>query len=873
MYQINKRILADLSSMELCVLFFWAYTGAIATSNEKKICNFYHLSSNEYAKISHKLRSEGLMLGERKINPSYYFEAMNIMMNQQTTWLRNIDAITGEKTPEARYLWNVYLCVRNQDFEHASTIQRPEAFEITPYVFPYVLADPRYKLLLNDDELAYLDENADLDVEVQNGTGLLAVRITPIKYEYDVHVYSAPIEDDPEVRLTPGVGDELLIDDGDLFNCLIIKRNLAAETEHAKTLHDILEQMQVRFFDYNHSLLDSPQKVLDLLAFIHENRDAFFAEWPDTDKLKFRGDMSQCEMHIRVVSNMNWFQIEGNLQIGEKNVSLQHVVDRYLSSMTPTYISIGEDEYVRISKQLERLLRLLTKTSTQVPKYLIGILSDSLQELNVITDDTYEEYISSLRQAQALQPTVPSELQAQLYDYQVEGFRWMLRLDACGAGACLADDMGLGKTLQVIAFLTYKAAIGASLVVAPKSVIPNWVEEVQRFSPGLRVQVINDMRPRADGIMQAGSNTLLLCTYGVLVSELANLKKKQWNVVCLDEAHVIKNHRTKTAQAAICLNAHSRLALTATPLQNHLGDLWTIFDFLNPGLLGSVDDFDNKYLRHSPVVEDMEWLQQLVSPFILRRTKDMVLQSLPKKQVEIQYVHLSARETVIYEGMRARMENEIMGVRGIYNMHVFAGLNKLRMAACSLGLLYSDWRSSSKLDTLRELIYRIIFGEDPNGKILVFSQYTSFLDLVEEQLECNYLRIDGTTSMKRRKQYVQQFQSKEVPVFLCSLHACGVGINLTAANYVILLDPWWNPAIEMQAMDRVYRIGQMRDVKVIRLISKNTIEEKMLHLHRRKQKLSDTILQGTNESWQLTYEDVLYLVGKGMGNVSPPSPC
>jgi SNF2 family DNA or RNA helicase len=461
-------------------------------------------------------------------------------------------------------------------------------------------------------------------------------------------------------------------------------------------------------------------------------------------------------------------------------------------------------------------------------------------------------------------------LQANLRPYQEEGYRWMKRLDAWGAGACLADDMGLGKTLQALAFMLSKASEGPSLVVAPKSVIPNWVEETQKFAPQMGVIVLNDSHQRELTVDCAKYYTLVLCTYGVLNTESDLLASTEWNVVCLDEAQQIKNRTTLVSQAAMNLKAKSRIILTGTPLQNHVGELWNLMQFINPGLLGRWNVFRDTYVNATLDETHKEMLKEMTQPFILRRTKEEVLDDLPEKVEGVHYVSLSENELGVYEAMRKQVElkfkkgktkEERAAARDL-DISYFDELMKLRLISCDMHLVYDRWKEqSTKITALMEILETLM--DVPENNILVFSQFTSFLARIKPELEkrrWDYLYLDGQTPMKKRQTFVEQFQQGEKRLFLSSLKAGGLGINLTAANYVILLDPWWNPAIENQATDRAHRIGQKRCVSIIRLISEHTIEEKILRLHEKKQQLSDEVLSGTSDSYKLTYEDILDMV-------------
>ena len=360
---------------------------------------------------------------------------------------------------------------------------------------------------------------------------------------------------------------------------------------------------------------------------------------------------------------------------------------------------------------------------------------------------------------------------------------------------------------------------------------------------------------------------VLLTTYGLFVTERDALCAKAWNTVCLDEAHVIKNRQTKTSASVMKLQAKYRIILTGTPVQNHLGELWNLFQFINPGLLGSHDHFHQKYIVPIEMQDNKErsrQLKRIVQPFMLRRTKQEVVEELPDKTEITMPVELSEDELAVYEVIRRRAKELLEDEKASASVSVntLAEITRLRQAACSAQLAEKNWKGEcSKINVLTDLLSEIVGG---GNAVLVFSQFTSFLAMVRQALDKQkqpYLYLDGSVPVQQRDQLVQQFQRGQCPVFLISLKAGGLGLNLTGANYVIHLDPWWNPAIEEQATDRAYRIGQRQNVTVYHLISQHTIEEKILRLHQTKRNLADAMLSGTSESHKLTSKDLLNMIG------------
>jgi SNF2 family DNA or RNA helicase len=355
----------------------------------------------------------------------------------------------------------------------------------------------------------------------------------------------------------------------------------------------------------------------------------------------------------------------------------------------------------------------------------------------------------------------------------------------------------------------------------------------------------------------------------LLLSVKEEITSKEWNTICLDEAHFIKNRGAKTSAVAMKLKSKNRIMLTGTPVQNHLGELWNLFQFVNPGLLGSFEDFNRRFIV--PIEQNsnriaQQQLDRLVKPFMLRRTKDKVAKELPDKEEIYQHVDLSEDELLVYEALRRKAEALLMEEKGkSVSVATLAEITRLRQCACDTRLVEktkgkTSKKEGSKIIALVELLQTILEGS--NG-ILVFSQFTSYLALIKKALDnasIPYLYIDGTVPIKERQQLVEKFQAGECPVFLISLKAGGLGLNLTRANYVVHMDPWWNPAIEAQATDRAHRIGQKQNVTVYHLIAEGTIEEKIQRLHEQKRELVENILDSTDTSHKLTGEQLLEML-------------
>jgi superfamily II DNA or RNA helicase len=465
----------------------------------------------------------------------------------------------------------------------------------------------------------------------------------------------------------------------------------------------------------------------------------------------------------------------------------------------------------------------------------------------------------------------PAGLQATLRDYQADGLAWMQFLREYNLAGILADDMGLGKTVQTLAHILIEKEAGRlthpALVIAPTSLMTNWQEEAARFAPGLRVLLLQG-KERLELFEKIPEADLVLTTYALLPRDEEKLREHEYHLVILDESHYIKNNRSKAAQSAGLLTARHRLCLTGTPLENHLGELWSQFHFLLPGLLADEKSF-NSHFRHPIERQDdplrRALLNRRIKPFLLRRTKDNVAKELPPKTEMVRKVELSGSQRDLYETVRLAMDKKVrdeIDKKGVARSQIviLEALLKLRQVCCDPRLVKAlpsrkKDSGSAKLVDLMQMVDDLL---EEGRKILVFSQFTSMLALIEEELDARripYALLTGDT--KDRAAQVAAFQQGAVPIFLISLKAGGVGLNLTAADTVIHYDPWWNPAAENQATDRAWRIGQDKPVFVYKLIAKGTLEEKIQLLQQKKSDLAQSILaDGESHKMVLTQEDL-----------------
>ncbi len=583
------------------------------------------------------------------------------------------------------------------------------------------------------------------------------------------------------------------------------------------------------------------------------------------------------EFRIEVQSGIDWFDLQATIDFDGIQAKLPDLLAA--ARRGDRYVELGDGSRgILPTEWLRRYTEVADMGQTSDGKVRFArsqaLLLDALlaEQQHLRVDPNFAEYRQRLRNVDGIAPeNAPRSFQGTLRNYQQEGLGWFQFLTDLQVGGCLADDMGLGKTIQVLALLEAQRTRrlkkdetrAASLVVVPKSLIFNWMDEAARFTPRLRL--LNFTGPdRLQRLPQFDDTHVILTTYGTLRRDIVTLKDQRFDYVILDEAQAIKNPSSQAAKACLLLQSNHRLALTGTPIENHLGELWSLFEFLNPGMLGRSSAF--AALCKSIRGNDQNALGNLaraIAPFVLRRTKQEVLEELPDKTEQTIFCELAPKERKAYDELRdyyrAKL-SKVIDERGLQQskIHVLEALLRLRQAACHQGLIDASKRSgsSAKLETLLEQLEETI-GE--GHKALVFSQFTSLLAIVREKLDKRsmcYAYLDGST--RDRRTVVAQFQNDEnCKVFLISLKAGGQGLNLTAADYVFILDPWWNPAVEMQAIDRAHRIGQTQHVFAYRIIARDTVEEKVLALQESKRDLANAIITA-NDSLirKLTAEDL-----------------
>jgi SNF2 family DNA or RNA helicase len=625
-------------------------------------------------------------------------------------------------------------------------------------------------------------------------------------------------------------------------------------------------------------VIDEPSACLELLTQLQELGDRVTIEWPEGEKMRVKRQLDSSKFSINIKRQRDWFEASGELKINNNDVLNMQELMTLLDQSTGRFIPLGDGEFLALTdafrKQLESLRGFSEKHGKGVRFHPLAALAleDTLDEMGELkVDKAWIEQRERLQAAKNHKPKLPKTLKAELRDYQLEGFKWLSQLAHWGVGACLADDMGLGKTLQALALILTRSNDGPTLVTAPLSVCMNWLGEVAKFAPSLNVIQLG-LGDRQAVIDNLGPKDLLICSYGLLQQEEVGemLAGVEWQTVVLDEAQAIKNHQTKRSQAAMKLQAGFKLITTGTPIENHLGELWNLFRFINPGLLGSLESFNQKYagpIEREQDEDARDRLKQLIQPFMLRRKKSEVLAELPSRTEILLQVELSKEEAAFYEALRQESIRKLTdsdAAPGTKHLQVLAEIMKLRRACCNPALVKPKVKiKSSKLELFGETLTELL----ENGhKALVFSQFVDHLAIIREYLDdhqITYQYLDGQTPAKQRKQRVDAFQNGEGDVFLISLKAGGTGLNLTEADYVIHMDPWWNPAVEDQASDRAHRIGQQRPVTIYRLVAKGTIEDQIVDLHHQKRDLANSLLEGADMGSKVSTDDLLRLIQAG----------
>lgn len=546
---------------------------------------------------------------------------------------------------------------------------------------------------------------------------------------------------------------------------------------------------------------------------------------------------------------------------------------KYYRLKSGSYLTLSEGSFKTLFEMLEGLdvsQKDILKGSTSVSAYRALYLDSLIKQDGQIKfdrDSGFKKIVRDIKYVSDSDFTVPLSLSNVLRSYQKVGFRWIKTIGAFGFSGILADDMGLGKTLQVITLLLSEKLENkerqVSIVICPSSLVLNWQSEINRFAPDLVcVCVTGTVEQRSAIIANASDYDVLLTSYDLLKRDIDYYRNVDFFYEIIDEAQYIKNHTTQNALAAKAVIARNRLALTGTPVENSLAELWSIYDFLMPGYLYTYSRFKRKY--EIPIVREgdenaLAALKRLVSPFILRRMKKDVLKELPPRVETTLYAKLEGEQEKLYLANVATIKQELMNTQEqMDKISILAMLTRLRQLCCAPLLVYDNYEGeNAKLDMCMELIETCIAS---GHKLLLFSQFTSMLRLIEQRLSVPYYKLTGSTRAEDRLNLVNSFNTDETPIFLISLKAGGTGLNLTGADVVIHFDPWWNISAQNQATDRAYRIGQKNSVQIYKLIAKDTIEEKILDMQQKKAVLADMIVEGAEGSiTKMSKDDIVNL--------------
>ncbi|WP_428099125.1 DEAD/DEAH box helicase [Candidatus Rariloculus sp.] len=685
---------------------------------------------------------------------------------------------------------------------------------------------------------------------------------------------------DSDISFEPGKGGVTVFANRDGHQ-VQAQRDLEAERNAAARLIENCRPLASWPTESEPLTLSDPTQCLEFLEQL--TTAGARCKWPKGEPFRIVAHRSASSLSLTVKSADQWMRASGKLAVDDQRVlDLKQLFALLESNPGSRFLELGNGEFLALTgafrRQLDDLASLAAPEARGAMR-LHPLAASALDELfahaKLNADDGWRELCANIDAARSFEPELPSTLQAELRPYQLDGFRWLARLGRWGAGACLADDMGLGKTVQTLAVLLDRAPEGPALVVAPTSVVANWVDEARRFAPTLRVKLYTGAATSRIPLLENPSAfDLYITTYGVLQNDAERLVAVGWHSAVLDEAQAIKNPSAKRARTARRLAAQFRVITTGTPIQNNLMDLFSLFSFANPGLLGSSEQYRRNFgvpIERDGDLQARARLRRIIAPFILRRLKADVLDDLPERTEITLHVTMSPDEATIYEVLRQRAVEELEAARaedpqigeGARRVQILAHLTRLRLACCNPKLVLgagAEAPKSSKLEAFATTLDELL---ENRHKVLVFSQFVMHLKLIETHLRgagIAYQYLDGSTPAKARAKRIAEFQAGRGDVFLISLKAGGFGLNLTAADYVIHMDPWWNPAVEDQASDRAHRIGQTRPVTIYRMVAEGTIEEQIVDLHHRKRSLADQLLEGADAAGRLNADELLALL-------------
>ncbi|MBC7936822.1 MAG: SNF2 helicase associated domain-containing protein [Rhizobacter sp.] len=803
------------------------------------------------------------------------------------------------------------VLVKNNNFEIVCMVK------LNGQLLPFSENECNSSLLFKHEEILYLwkkpedvlqaekfIKEGNIQLSKSNWAEKMQKVILPLTREYHVEFDKSMVKEiknvQPEIKLLlQEKGDYLLLQpvfsyngfearlndketitlpDGDKI--LVIQRNKEAEQaflNKVNTLHSMFVEQK-----------DTGSLALKGLEVLRNNWFFLFVDAMKDMKVpvygfealrNFRFNTARPTTHIHVSSGLDWFDAKVEIEFGDQRVGIADI-KRALAGKQ-SFVQLGDGTLGILPDEWLKKYSLLFKVGDgrsdrlRLSKYHMSVIDElyenrNEEELSFALDEKYER-LKEFKNIPEI--PAPAEVSAVLRPYQLAGYQWLSYLNDVGWGGILADDMGLGKTVQALTMLNYYKGTNdglKALVVCPTTLIYNWQNEVKKFTPSLTYH-IHHGNTRSRNAEELQAHNIVITTYGTLRSDIQLFLKILFDYVVLDESQAIKNPSSKVTKAASLLTAKNRICMSGTPLQNNTFDIYAQMNFLNPGLLGSMEFFRNEFA--TPIdkfgeQEQKDHLRKLLYPFILRRTKEQVAKDLPEKTETILFCEMETEQRKIYEAYRNSYRDKIMGTienQGIdrSQLTILQGLMKLRQICDSPAILNEEEKfpnHSIKLDELTREISENI----GDHKALIFSQFLGMLGLIREKLKeqnIPFEYFDGSTSATDREKAIQNFQNNdECRVFLISLKAGGVGLNLTAADYVYIVDPWWNPAVEQQAIDRTHRIGQTKNIFAYRMICIDTIEDKILQLQERKKILARELITDDNGFVKaLTRADVEYL--------------
>lgn len=806
---------------------------------------------NEDIPVNFNLSAEGsdLLL-------SVEFEGTLLPLTADGEYFYTNERIYRISRQQSEYLKPFYLAILYQRGRKLRFIEEDKqrfVSEILPF------AEKAGKLVISG-QVESMIERAPLEAEVyldRSGADITA----DVKFMYGGHIinpFAAPLKEAP-------VSEKLLI------------RDIARE----ESILDIFGSADFKVKDGRIHLSGDDsiyEFVFKQVPMLQEYSSVFYSE--DLKHMNLRTSISfSARFRLNTLTNMLEFTFNAD---GIDRSELAGILaslsrkKKYYQLKSGSFLDLDSKEFNDLEEFIGRMdldAEELQKEFIQIPKYRALYLDQNIREAgihNIERNQAFKEFVQNIREPEDMEFEIPRNLNGSLRDYQKFGYKWLKTLDFYRLGGILADDMGLGKTIQLIALLlSAKNETGSkpSLAVVPTSLVFNWCAELDKFSPDLKYAAITGNREeRMKLLIRSREFDLLITSYPLIRRDIGEYADIGFRYCILDEAQHIKNPNSRNARAVKLISSENRFALTGTPMENNLTELWSIFDFVLPGYLHSYGKFNEKYIQQASGDDAQEALKDLgkqIRPFTLRRLKREVLNELPEKLENTLIADLTEEQKKVYMALMQEIKGEIKKDIEEFGfersqIRILAALTRLRQVCCHPSLFIENYQGGSgKMLLLDEILHESLDG---GHRILLFSQFTSMLKLIRSKLtedKIDHLYLDGSTPASERGYLVNSFNEGAGKVFLISLKAGGIGLNLTGADTVIHFDPWWNPAVEDQATDRTYRIGQKKSVYVMKLVTRGTIEEKILKLQERKKELIDAVIQpGETLLTKMTREDI-----------------